>query len=264
MENSYGIDLDLNTIKVQAKCCMKSVKHLILILICLSSLTAQAKLFRNPYISFELPPSWDCRAEGTEWICVNKHSQRTREAIIILTAKEIGPTDSLASYLAHLKIPKNLKLKSGKTIKSKVLHVKQRTINDHVWVDSIHLGSEVQNYYTRYLLVIKDRIAVLVTFSAHKRHYTKYSNDFFKTIQSLRLIAPKNIFSKNPKVLRPSNETIGAPIGSAIPSDLMSEEFPEEISSQGNSDTFVKLLAVALIFVALGVYFIMKRRKKTQ
>ncbi|RYZ85297.1 MAG: outer membrane protein assembly factor, partial [Proteobacteria bacterium] len=51
-----------------------------------------------------------------------------------------------------------------------------------------HLSSEVQNYFTRYLASIKGRIAVLVTFSAHKQFYTKYSQDFFKAVSTLRVI----------------------------------------------------------------------------
>lgn len=227
----------------------------------LFSQLSHAKLFRNAYLSFELPPNWNCKLEKTEWVCVNKYSQRSKEAIIILTAKEVGPSDTLPSFMSHLQTPKSLASKTGKTTLSKVYHVKQRNINGQTWIDGMHMGSEVSNYYTRYLATIKNRIAVLVTFSAHVKHYTKYSNDFMKAITSLRVVADKSILANRPSLnIRKSNETIGAPIGSAIPSDMMSDEFPEEDSS-GTSDMETKLLGLALLLGAIGFYFLRKKKR---
>jgi hypothetical protein len=78
---------------------------------------------------------------------------------------------------------------------SKVKVVKKRKISGVNWVDAIHLGSEVETYYTRYAATVKDSLGILVTFSAHKDHYGKYSNDFMKAVQSLKVIAPKDIGS---------------------------------------------------------------------
>ena len=41
--------------------------------------TAQAKLFRNAYVSFELPPNWNCKLEGAEWVCENVISRRNKK-----------------------------------------------------------------------------------------------------------------------------------------------------------------------------------------
>ena len=241
---------------------MKFISNLVLtLLVFFLSQVSHAKLFRNAYLSFELPPNWNCKLEQTEWVCVNKYSQRSKEAIIILTAKEVGPSDSLPAFTAHLQRPKALTTKAGKTKMSKVYHVKQRNINNQTWIDGMHGGSEVTNYYTRYLATIKNRIAVLITFSAHVKHYTKYSNDFMKAITSLRVVADKSILANRPKHhIRKSHETIGAPIGSAIPSDMMSDEFPEE-DSGGSSDMESKLIGIALLLGAIGFYLLRKKKK---
>ncbi|MCB0411932.1 MAG: hypothetical protein KDD22_05360 [Bdellovibrionales bacterium] len=203
-----------------------------------------------------MPPNWNCTLEGTEWVCVSQFSQKSKEAIIILTAKEVGPTDTFQAYLAHLKTPRTLPGPKGAT-QSKVYQVTQRQISGHPWIDGMHLGSEVSSYYTRYLATIKDRIAILVTFSAHKAHYTKYSNDFLKAIQSLRIVTSKDLLRNRDSVgIRSSSETLGAPIGDAMPVDIVSEEFPAEDSSMGgDASTWIGLL---IIIAALGFYFYQK------
>src|SRR5437868_7904155 len=155
---------------------VKYLKYsLIALLPILLTSAAHAKLFRNAYISFELPQSWNCNLEQTEWVCRSETTKESKEAIIILTAKEVGPTDSMQLYEQHLNTPITLALKTGGATESKIVYkAKTELINDQTWIDGLHLGSEVQNYFTRYLATIKGRIAVMVTFSAHKQFYTKY------------------------------------------------------------------------------------------
>src|SRR4051812_2060419 len=101
-----------------------------------------AKLFRNSYVQFELPEQWNCNVEGTEWVCSSQNKMDAKESIIILTAKEVGPQDTFAAYETYLKAPKKVQMLNGKTVASQVKSVRLRKINDHQWVDSLHLGSE--------------------------------------------------------------------------------------------------------------------------
>jgi hypothetical protein len=224
---------------------------------------AHAKRFRNAYVSFELPANWDCKLEGAEWVCESTYTKKIREAIIILTAKEVGPADTLAAYEAHLQTPRMVPAKDGTPQKSQVLHIKKRLIANHLWVDGMHLGSEVGPYFTRYLSTIKERIAILVTFSAHKEHYTKYSQDFLKAIESLRVVASKDLLSRREGMgqVRGSNETIGAPIGNHIPLLGGGEGLPPENSGRG-SGMFLNLIFIALLVGAIGGYLYLKTRKK--
>lgn len=231
----------------------------------LNSAPSEAKRFRNAYVSFELPVNWDCKLEGAEWVCENTFTKKIREAIIILTAKEVGPADTLAAYTAHLQTPRMVPSKDGTPQKSQVLHVKQRMIAGHLWVDGMHMGSEVGPYFTRYLATIKERIAILVTFSAHKEHYTKYSQDFLKAIDSLRVVASKDLLSQRGGAgdVRKSNETIGAPIGNHIPLLGSADSLPQEGSGKSNG-LVVNLLLLGLIIAAIGGYFFMKSKEKTK
>ncbi len=164
------------------------MKFLIPVLVFSFISVSYGKRFSTSYVSFDLLNNWHCYPEGTEWICSNKlNRKKVSEAVIILTAKEKGPADNLAQYLKHLKAPRKVSDKKGSKVKSKIFHTKQRQINSHQWVDAFHQGSEVPSYYTRYLITTKDKMAVLVTYSAHKDHYQKYASDFAKSISSLRL-----------------------------------------------------------------------------
>lgn len=237
---------------------MKYILITALFFLCISS---EAKLFSNSYVSFELPPRWECNAEGTEWICRSELKSDAQTAIIILTAKEVGPSDGLTQYESYLKQPKTIPDSSGRPFTSEVKGVKVRKINDHDWVDGLHMGSEIPSFYTRYLATTKQNIAVLVTFSAHKKFYTKFSNDFFKAILSLRVTAPTKVGAGAP--IRGAGESLGAPLGSSFPSDMIvddSEGYPDELNSK--SDSKEKLFGIGLLLVALGAYFFIKKRKK--
>lgn len=230
--------------------------------IILLSFSAHAKVFRNAYISFELPETWKCNLEQTEWVCRSEATKESKEAIIILTAKEVGPTDTFPLYENHLNAPIALNARGGAQTQSKIVYkAKGVSINDQRWLDSLHMGSEVGNYFTRYLATIKDKIAILVTFSAHKNYYTKYSQDFFKAVMSLRVIASKNLLSR-PDLgpIRPGSETLGAPISSAMPADMLSgDDMPGQGSEGGNT---AMLLGGALLLAAAGAYIFLKAKKK--
>lgn len=222
------------------------------------SVTAKAAIFSNQYVSFELPANWSCKNEGTEWICISQLEKQAKEAIIILTAKEAGPTDSLQNYMSHLNSPRTLPDPTGKLVPSQKLSLKQRLINGHPWVDGMHLGSEISSYYTRYLATIKDRLAIAVTFSAHKAHYTKYSQDFLKSIESLRVIAPKDLLS----AAGPGAVGVGAGerIGSeqADPFPMGGAPLPPEPSA-GKKTYLRYALGILLVVVAVAIYLMRKK-----
>ena len=227
---------------------------------------AHAKLFRNAYASFELPPNWNCKLEGSEWVCENDFAAKTKEAIIILTAKEVGPGDTMAQYLAHLQLPHTLPGRGGQPLKSQLINVKERMIGNHLWIDALHLGSEIGPYFTRYLAAIKDRIAILVTFSAHKEHYTKYSGDFIKAIDSLKVVATRDTM--------PGRQgTLSGPAGSATDSGTLGGgsagggdmALPAEaLPGRGGGGNTSKLIGFAVICLAIGVYLFTRKSKKAK
>lgn len=232
------------------------------IAILFATASANAKTFRNAYVSFELGEKWNCTLEHTEWVC-RTSDPGLAEAIIVLTAKEVGPQDALPAYESHLKQPRTVMSKTGASTSSTVYRVEERKIAGHPWIDGMHFASEVPNYYTRYLATTKDKIAVLVTFSAHKLHYTKYSADFFKAIESLRVIATRAL-------MNPAGSGNGLGGGEQFGGALPGGDFPAEPGAAGDegygdsdkSETAKNLLAGALILGAAGFYFLVLKKKK--
>ncbi len=222
------------------------------------STVAHGARIKNAYISFELPPNWNCKLEGSEWVCESNFSSKTKDAIIILTAKEVGPDDTLPAYLKHLQTPRAISSSKGPGAKSQVINVKERILNGQMWIDGMHLGSEVGPYFTRYLATVKNRISIVITFSAHKQHFTKYSNDFIRAVESLQVVATSDVLGRrlenNPSGGGQANKPDG-PMGPDIPQN------PDELMPAGPRTGIKKysiLLWLAGILFAVGVFLYYK------
>lgn len=243
---------------------MKFVK---LVIFCLSFLSfspfSEGKVFRNAYLSFELPEGWNCSLESTEWICRNQETRQSKEAIIIFTAKEVGPTDSYTIYEQTINTPRTVNDKSGKGILSQiVMKAKQTKINDQLWVDGLQKGSEIPNYFTRYLATIKEKIAILVTFSAHADYFAKYSSEFFKAVQSLRVVASKNLLALPSSSASPNTSGVWGAASTAPGGLSMEGETPFGRRNRGGSKNLTYILiTLGTLLIAAGVFFYMKSRK---
>ncbi len=237
------------------------IAYLSLIALLLSFGTAQAKVFKNAYVAFELPDNWRCNLEQTEWVCRSEFDKQAREAVIILTAKEVGPTDSFQAYETHLNTPQQISSRKGQPLKSRIVYkAKTVKINNQKWIDGLHLNSEIPNYFTRYVATIKDKIAILVTFSADQKYYTRFSKDFFRAVMSLRVIASKGLLEKTDlSPLRPGSETLGLPMAGGLPSDIESAPLPKE-KSRGSGKSF--FFGIALLLAGIAAYLFIKSRKK--
>ena len=150
-----------------------------------------AKKFSSKYCEFELPPGWECALEGTEYVCQSENADRKKESIIILAAKIRGEQDNLDEYMAFLKKPKEFSLPGGKKQISESKSTKMTRVNDHQWVDALHLASEVPGFYTRYLATVKEDLGVAVTFSVGKDQYAAYQPVMDKLVTTLRVFRQK-------------------------------------------------------------------------
>lgn len=219
--------------------------------------SAEARSFKNAYISFEIQDNWKCKTEQSEWVCRSEDPQESKEAVIILTAKEAGIPDTFVAYNEHLSKPIQLNLKTGGSMMSTItIPPREYSVGEQKWLDALHSNSEVQNYYTRYLATIKDKIAILVTFSAHSKFYSKHSAHFMKTVQSLKVIAAKDLTSRPESgPLRGSNEMLGAGVGQAMPADLLTSEdgTDNSMANKGKKGLLDNNLFLGLIFVILAI-----------
>jgi hypothetical protein len=224
---------------------------------------ASARLFTNAYVSFELPDSWNCVLEQTEWVCRPAAPDIQQLGIIILTAKEVGPSDSLALYKGHLQQPRVIASRTGQPLNSTVYKVEDRQINGQPWVDGMHSSSEVPNFYTRYLATTKDKIAVLVTFSAHTQHYTKFQTAFLAAIASLRVTATKSLMSGKGEGAGGGSGMFGAGGNMGLGGlDGIPEEEQAGEGSGGFGDKAKSILAIAVILGGIGIYLMIKRRRR--
>jgi len=229
--------------------------------------TGQAKRFKTSYLDFVLPDRWECGLKGKAFLCryrVSKNClgnpkakgckeqiKKSREAVIVISAKEKSKIDSMPAYKTHFGSSKKFNASAGSS-QSKVIHNKLVGIRKLKWVDGMHLGSEIPHYYTRYLATINGKVAVLVSFTAHKLHYTDYSDQFFQGIKSLRVTA--NDLSKVKKT-ELGNQILSHPID--LP-DLVMESAPQDNSGD---DLSTILFALSMILAGTGVFIWYKSKK---
>lgn len=144
---------------------------------------ASAATFENSYLTFEMPQDWSCEREETEFVCQpDRIAGRPADAIMILTAKLIGPDDTLASYLRRF-APNS----PDAACSSPIQPARLATINATTWVDATCLGSEIPNYVTRYVATARDGIAVLFTFSAHRTRHDALLGAAMQAVYTLRV-----------------------------------------------------------------------------
>ena len=254
---------------VLLKTSLKAVFWLSFILL-LPCQTVQAKLFKNSYVSFEVPDSWKCKPFGTNWVCHNEFQEKKVEALITSTAKIAGSLDTREQYLDYLKQEKTWYSNTKEQITSKKLtEAKEVFLNKYPWVDGIHENSEVKSYISRYVGTVccKDsssQLGILIVLSAHKDHYTKYSSIFLKAINSLRVL---DIEKALPKVR--ASEAMGK---AGDMSGYIDGLFEAEDSLINPDETFLglKLSPANLALLALGLgalsllWLKRKKRKKSR
>ncbi len=221
--------------------------------------SAYAKMFSNSYVSFQLPDNWSCKSSGTEWVCRSANNEQAKQAIIVFTAKEVGPNDNYAYYNQYLKSPKTPKHRDGTVATaSKVQHLKTVSIGNSQWLDSLHMGSLLPNFYSRYLVTIKGRIAVLVTFSAKKEVYTQYSRNFFESINSLKVTAPDfkmPMAGANAPI--EEDPMAGPDWGDGSDGDI---NVNAETGSGQNSNLMI--YGIALLLMGLSGFFLLRKKRK--
>lgn len=229
------------------------------IFFCFSIEGFSANNFSTAYINFALPDNWVCYLEQTEYVCRSKKENESKEAIIIFTAKQKGPTDSINQYVEHLSAPKQfINEKNQKFLSSVTLKPKLVNFNNTQWVDALHFNSEVLNYYTRYLATVKDNIAIIVTFTAHKDVYTKYQSLFNLSVATLKTVKPQSHELPLSSGSNPGFAQINP--GGGISDPMILDPFQPEKKSGSSSK--MMYIGLALVLAAVGLFLLIKARKK--
>jgi len=228
-----------------------------------------ANRFANQFVSFELPAQWQCVLEGAEWVCQSLDETKKRDAIIIMAAKLKGDQDTLDQYLNHLLQPKVYQSVSNQPVKSEVRYAKYNKYNNHTWVDSLHLESEIPGFYTRYFATIKEDIGVLVTFSVEKDKYSTYQADIqnlVDTIQVFRrpglnaLPQEGSLFNRGSGSFSVGGAGSAPPPSSVFPDTVPAERRPDP-SPQKSDDSLFFILIIA---GAVILFIIWKKRQNSR
>ncbi len=167
--------------------------------------TLTTQTFKTDFLSFKLSNQWECKLDESEYVCRPISQVKKREVIIVIVAKIPGKEDNVKSYYNYLKEPKKMTDLKGRTISSKVNLIKYKEINTTQWVDAIHLSSELEDFYTRYLATVKNGIAILVTYSVDRAKHSLYAAELNRMISSIEVLA------KAPQLAGPSPKTKVAP-----------------------------------------------------
>ncbi len=232
----------------------KSLFVIVALTFCFS---ASGKTFKNSYVSFEVPDTWICLQEGVAWTCTPRGPYESKEAVIVLAAKVAGADDTLSSFMVRLKQPKKITTKVGTLMPSTVMYSRKEMLAGTEWVRAQHLGSEIQEYFTLYLATVKERLAILVSFSAEKGVYKKYNPVFEKAMQTLKIVASqKLLFPKgqyNPQTgllgIQPNQGTLGAADMAPLPQ-----------GQKKSGSKYLILILVGLIAAIVVAYLIMQNR----
>ncbi len=235
-------------------------RNFLFVLLLLASSTLFAKEFANQYCSFLLPPGWDCALEGSEYVCQSSDNDRKREAIIILAAKKRGQQDSLDQYHAYLKDTKTFQLPGGKTQVSEPKYTSTKKVNEHDWVDSLHLASEVPGFYTRYLATVKEDLGVAITLSVAKDFYNAYQAVFDSVVNSLRVFRVRNADASDLK-LKASDKNLLENSTYIPTSGEFDVSMKQKKQGAGRGDSSGSLMLYLLLAAVVG-FIIMKKLKK--
>lgn len=237
---------------------MNTLLRLNLILVIFFAHFCLAEIFENSYISFELPERWSCEQIDLQWACSPDDPRNKTQAIIVIAAKVAGPEDNLQAFEAHLKRPKMLTTTEGTPVPSKVMHAKPRRIGNQVWVEGLHLSSEVKDFFTLYLATKIQNLSIMVSFSADRRHAANYNADFARTVRSLKLVATQNLVSGMP----PNAENASGLEGSDTQLIGLPLETPKSGFSLFGFHLSYQLWTLLALFVGLVsaiFYFLIKR-----
>lgn len=225
-----------------------------------------AQIFKNSYVSFEIPDSWKCAPFGTNWVCHDNLQKKSVEALITSTAKIASSLDTREQYLNYLKQEKTWKTNQKEQITSKKLtEAKEVFINKYPWVDGIHKNSEVKSYISRYVGTVccedsSSKLGILIVLSAHEEHYTKYSPIFIKAINSLKVLDIENAIVKvRAEEARSNAEDMSDYIGEITDNE-------EGIDAQDSPGLNLSPLNISLMTVGLLAlaYFFLLRKKKSR
>ena len=167
------------------------------ILLGLAAFSTEAKLFQTKFIKVELPPNWDCKKEELDYVCQPDNLAEKSEVVLIIVAKAVNEIDdTLEKYKGVLAVGRPMRNLLGTSYTAEVKYVREKKILDRVWIDSLHRGSEIPGFFSRYLASINEKIAGLITYSIAESVYPKWASVMDQMVESLVLTYDAKAFEE--------------------------------------------------------------------
>lgn len=151
--------------------------------------------YKTSYLKFSSDILLNCVPTklGTT-ICVATTPEHKENILVTFGSKMPGAKDNFKDYKTHLKKEQTNRTPAGKEFKSKISFLKESRIESVNWVDALHKGGEIENYFTRYLATVHNGVAVVFAVTIVEEKYKNYSLWLKKLVNSLRVlaVAPKD------------------------------------------------------------------------
>ncbi len=146
---------------------------------------AQAADFKSTYLAFEMPENFICEKNIGTYVCFNSTGPKMKDEIIVVSFKKSGPQDTLEQYRTQMRQPRSIRDKNKLSILSQVFSSNDINANGLPWVESRHLNSEIENYYSSYWVTKAGGVAMLISYSAEltkKVEWTRQSEIIRSTL----------------------------------------------------------------------------------
>ena len=214
----------------------------------------------TPYVKFNIGEGWICKSFGVDWLCHHYLQKSKNPAFIVVTAREGLSSDKPEVYIQAFQ-QNQMGIHRSR--------IRRISIHRQVWIESFQRYSILKDMLSRYVGTVccdksKEKFHVFISFFAHEEVYTKYANQFLRSIKSLQLT--KNITEALEQIRRQTDEQRQNMMSyiEKILSEVDQEDSPALEKSKNHSKFFlIGLLLFA--FTLLPVFFYyrkIKRRKQ--
>jgi len=243
----------------------QKIRNCLGISLALIASSAFAKIWSTEFIRIDLPEGWSCTREEIDYVCQPDSLKERTEALIIVVVKSTNEVDDkLETYEEILKGTREMYDLARQKYTSQVRYVKRNNINGRDWVDSLHLGSEIPGFYTRYLASINEKVAGLVTYSIAESVFPKYGEMLDNAVKSLKLEFDPKAYEKamneSPSSLLPK----GSLLGRRSRTEVQIEDGDEADGPKKESDEVDPMTIAILLILAGGAgFFIWKKRNRS-
>ena len=221
---------------------------LFLIFFCFFS---SGKLFRTPYVMFEIDDSWVCKSFGVNWVCHHYLNPKNRPAFIFTTARLATTGEKLDFNEVELR-------------ETALSPARKVSINKHIWIDSFHQNNFYDNVLSRYERTIccknfPEKFQILVGFHSFKQNYPQYSGVFLKAIRSLSLLT-SNL--EEIKRLLKDEKFQKQEMDNYVQNILFNESFGATPAEKPRNKAFLFTVCFLLFAVLLFSLFFYKQKRK--